>query len=122
LTVEEGLNNFITSAVWGKEENNEWKWISTEPQLKKPVADPNVTTYFKYLEKKIVKEPKDRTELKKQTCRFIYSQHGAKFREFFDLYLKQLAFNEIENIKFPNEADTNGSSINRNSIASETNL
>lgn len=92
ITVEEGLNNFLTSAVWGKELNNEWVWVSHEPQLSKPVNEPDAITYFKYLEKKIVKSPNDRAELKKKTCQFVYEEPGLKFREFFDIYLHSLTY------------------------------
>lgn len=93
LTVEEGLNNFLTSACWGKENiENEWEWISNEPQLNKPKHEPNAITYFKYLEKKIVKNPDDRPMLKKQTARFVYDEPGIKFRDFFDLYLESLTY------------------------------
>ena len=60
ITVEEGLNNFLTSACWGKETNDgmdEWQWVSDQPQINKPQGEPNAITYFKYLEKKIVKTP-----------------------------------------------------------------
>lgn len=102
ITVEEGLNNFLTSVVWGKEvegsasttsttntnnNNNDydvdddqentrssassnssggvssWKWVSNEPRLTKPPNEPDAITYFKYLEKKIVKSPEDRARL-----------------------------------------------------------
>lgn len=49
VTVEEGLNNFLTTAVWGKVVDGEWIWISNEPQLLKPEDEPDAITYFKYL-------------------------------------------------------------------------
>lgn len=104
ITVEEGLNNFLTSVVWGKElENGEWEWISTEPQLYKPSED--AITYFKYLEKQIVKSPNDRAELKKKTTRFVYEDAGERFREFFDLYLKALTFENNDNINCNNNSE-----------------
>lgn len=61
ITVEEGLNNFLTSVAWGKEvEEERWQWVSHEPRLTKPPGEPEAITYFKYLEKKIVKSPDDR--------------------------------------------------------------
>lgn len=92
ITVEEGLNNFLTSVVWGKEVNDQWVWLSNEPNMCRPDNEPNAITYFKYLEKKIVKSPDDRATLKKLTCGFIDNEHGAKFREFFDLYLQSLTY------------------------------
>ena len=92
VTVEEGINNFLTSVLWGKEKDNQWVWLSTEPQLYKPKNEPDAITYFKYLEKKIVKSPEDRVELKTRTCKFVYEEPGIKFREFFDLYLKKLTY------------------------------
>ena len=36
VTVEEGLNNFMTTVVWGREdERGEWQWISKEPKLRR---------------------------------------------------------------------------------------
>lgn len=117
LTVEEGLNNFLTSAVWGKEiDNSEWEWCTNEPQISKPRQEPNAITYFKYLEKQIVKSPDDRAELKKQTCSFVYQEPGCKFREFFDLYLQSL-------ICQPDQGHTSGSTnceTNNNTNHNET--
>ena len=94
LTVEEGLNNFLTTAVWGieNENTNEWVWRCDEPQINKPPNEPYAISYFKYLEKKIVKSPEDRAELKKRTCQFVYNEPGSKFREFFDFYLESLIY------------------------------
>ena len=94
VTVEEGINNFLTSVLWGKEIDNKWEWLSTEPHLYKPKNEPDAITYFKYLEKKIVKSPADRVELKTRTCKFVYEEPGSKFREFFDLYLKKLTYSD----------------------------
>jgi hypothetical protein len=92
ITVEEGLNNFLTSVVWGKEINNEWQWVTKEPQMYKPKEEPDAISYFKYLEKKIVIKPDDRAELKKQTCKFVNDEPGILFKEFFDLYLEKLIY------------------------------
>jgi hypothetical protein len=114
LTVEEGLNNFLTAAVWGYEdEESEWQWLSEEPSINKPPGHSNAMSYFKYLEKRIVKCPDDRAELKKRTCEFVYSEPGSQFREFFDLYLESLIYEphwspqEIETQ--PDETATDGS-------------
>lgn len=126
LTVEEGLNNFLTSACWGRETyDNEWEWISNEPQINKP--EPNAMTYFKYLEKKIVKEPDDRPELKKQTGRFVYDEPGKKFKEFFDLYLQSLTYESNYNplATILNETDEDGEQLENsleNSIRSRHRL
>ena len=94
ITVEEGLNNFLTSVVWGKEvDDGSWQWISHEPAMYKPANEPDAITYFKYLEKKLVSNGLDeRLELKKRTCRFVYDEPGARFRDFFDLYLQGLVY------------------------------
>lgn len=70
ITVEEGLNNFLTSVVWGKEvvvdgdtHDTSWQWVCQEPRITKPVGEPDAITYFKYLEKKVVKAPEDRARL-----------------------------------------------------------
>jgi hypothetical protein len=130
ITVEEGLNNFLTSACWGKETNDgmgEWQWVSDQPQINKPQGEPNAITYFKYLEKKIVKTPDDRPELKKQTSKFVYDEPGIKFKEFFDLYLQSLTYqknynqltailDDIENlVESSDETDNNNNNNNNNS-------
>jgi hypothetical protein len=95
VTVEQGLNNFLTSAVWGKEIDNEWVWTTNgQPQLHKPKNDINAITYFKFLEKKIVNKPEDRVEFKKKTSNFVYEEPGIKFREYFDWYLQSLTYND----------------------------
>lgn len=96
LTVEEGLNNFLTSAVWGKEIDNKWVWVCNEPQIMRPANEPDAITYFKYLEKQIVRKPDDRVEFKRKTTKFIYNEPGIKFKEFFDLYLESLRHTEKE--------------------------
>lgn len=96
ITVEEGLNHFLTSVVWGKESaSGDWTWVSNEPQIYRPRDEPDAITYFKWLEKRMVNRPEDRAELKKSTCTFVNDgQAGAHFRHFFDLYLEKLTFDK----------------------------
>ena len=142
ITVEEGLNNFLTSVVWGKEINGQWQWISKEPQMYKPNGEPDAVTYFKYLEKKIVMKPDDRAELKKQTCKFVNNEPGIIFKEFFDLYLEKLTYDhnwnqEMTSLDEENESDladkvyyynnmlrrkSDTSSISSLSLSSDSNL
>lgn len=100
ITVKDGLNNFLTSTTWGKEIDNKWTWVCEEPLLKKPREyknDRQVTTYYKYLETLLVRKPEDRVELRKRTSRFVYEEHGKKFRKFFDLYIKSLKYGDLDN-------------------------
>jgi hypothetical protein len=99
ITVKDGLNNFLTSTTWGKEVNNKWMWVCDEPLLKKPKEyknDVKVTTYYKYLERLIVKKPEDRVELRKRTSKFVYEEHGKKFQKFFDMYIKSLKYGDLK--------------------------
>ncbi len=46
LTVEEGLNNFLTTACWGKETyDNGWTWVSNQPQMNKPINQPDAISF-----------------------------------------------------------------------------
>ncbi|CAF0922408.1 unnamed protein product [Brachionus calyciflorus] len=120
ITVEEGLNHFLTSAVWGKEVDNEWVWISEAPELNRPPNEPNSMTYFKYLEKRLVGTPSDRAELKKKTCRFVYDEPGTRYKPFFDLYLQSLTYNRIDDSSH-DEIDTpNYYNSNRNKLPPNT--
>ncbi len=97
LTVEEGLNNFLTSAVWGKEIDEKWVWVCDEPMLLQPENEPDSITYYKYLEKnRLLKTqpetPEKRIEFKKKTAMFVYEEPGKKFRPFFDQYLQGLRY------------------------------
>jgi hypothetical protein len=93
ITVEDGLNNFLTTVTWGEEaDDGTWCWRCDEPQLEKPRPFKKSVTYFKYLEKLIVKSPEDRVSLRKMTCNFVFEEPGAKFRAFYDLYLKNLKY------------------------------
>jgi hypothetical protein len=95
-TVEQGLNTFLSSTFWGVEnENGEWKCISNEPHIKRPMHEPKASTYFKYLEKKIVNVPSDRPLLKKQTSNFINTKHGEQFKHFYKQYLNHMIFDQI---------------------------
>lgn len=91
VTVEEGLNNFLTSAVWGKEDSNgKWQWVSNEPSIDRPPKEPDAITYFKYMEKK---EPTDRVKFKKGLANFVNeSATEHPFKPFFDLYLENLRY------------------------------
>jgi hypothetical protein len=128
ITVEEGLNNFLTTMFWGKEVNDGFVLISTEPQLHRPNDDLGTITYFKYLEKKIV----DRVELKKRTCRFVFEEPGCKFREFFGLYLTSLIYkselndddyendqSEYDNVNYHNNYVTKNQKLPPNTIPAD---
>jgi hypothetical protein len=109
ITVEEGLNNFLTSVTWGEEmEDGAWEWRCDEPQFEKPRRFKKSVTYFKYLEKLIVKSPDDRPALRKLTCNFVFEEPGSKFREFYDAYLKNLKYNlTANNVQQPTYSQEN---------------
>jgi hypothetical protein len=93
-TIEQGLNTFLASSVWGVEDaNGEWLCISDKPQIKRPFNQPTAITYFRYLEKKCVTTPEDRPELKRQTSNFVLTKHGQQFRDIFNTWLNKLVYN-----------------------------
>ncbi|CAL1526258.1 unnamed protein product [Lymnaea stagnalis] len=88
VSVEEALNSFLTGVVWGSENNGEWAWHSQVPSLKPPGK--GLCTYYKFLEKKLVKNPTDRVKLRLQTGDFVHRPDGRQFQEHFDTHLARL--------------------------------
>lgn len=80
----------MTGVVWGSEVDGEWKWHSAHPSLKSPA--PGLSTYYKYLEKKLVKNTTDRVNLRLQTGDFAYTALGKCFRKHFDVHLQRLSW------------------------------
>lgn len=74
--------------MWGSVSNSQWKWFSSAPSLKSPAQ--GLCTYYKYLEKNLVKNPTDRVNLRLQTGDFAYTELGSCFREHFDAHLDRL--------------------------------
>ncbi|XP_012937404.1 uncharacterized protein LOC101848656 [Aplysia californica] len=90
VTVEEALNSFLTGIVWGSEVKGEWKWHSNIPTLKSPT--PGLVTYYKYLERKLVKNTADRAMLRLQTGDFTRTPLGKIFRKHFEIHLARLSW------------------------------
>ncbi|KAH9504781.1 hypothetical protein Btru_061945 [Bulinus truncatus] len=91
VAVEEALNSFLTGVVWGKEENDRWILHSDKPSISIPKK--GLCTYYKYLEKRLVKNPKDRANLRHQTGDFVHTPQGEKFKEHFDKHMELLLWN-----------------------------
>ena len=75
IDVEQSLNSFLTGMVWGVEtESGGWEWKSSSPSLQPP--SPECTTYYKYMEKQLVKRPSDRAMLRRVTGDFTQETIG----------------------------------------------
>ncbi|ELU00686.1 hypothetical protein CAPTEDRAFT_125662 [Capitella teleta] len=88
VNVEQALNSFLTSVTWGNEVNNQWEWYSDEPSLVQP--RPGVITYYKHLEKRLVKTPSDRALLRQVTGDFTQIPIGSRFLPHFQKHLEYL--------------------------------
>ncbi|XP_013379133.1 uncharacterized protein LOC106150714 [Lingula anatina] len=90
INVEQGLNSYLTGVTWGKEDDKtgEWTWVSDTPSLDPPNED--CVTYYKYLEKELVKVPYDRLLLRQATGDFTQVELGRRFSTFFDKHLRLL--------------------------------
>lgn len=61
VNVEQALNSFLSSVTWGRETVNGWEWFPGPPSLKRPGEDADAfITYYKHLERELVKTPADR--------------------------------------------------------------
>lgn len=78
----------MTGVVWGKEQDGEWKFFSKEPSLRAPA--PGLCTYYRYLERQLVKIPTNRAELQHQTGDFVHTPRGEQFLEHFNTHLELL--------------------------------
>jgi hypothetical protein len=89
VSVEQALNSFLTGVVWGNEgHDGNWIWHSDQLSLTPPAE--NVVTYYKYLEKKYVKNTTDRTQLRLATGDFSQSEIGKRFQPHFQNHLELL--------------------------------
>ena len=75
IDVEQSLNSFLTGVVWGAEtDSGGWEWRSSHPSLQPPLSD--CITYYKYMEKQLVKKPSDRAMLRRVTGDFTHENIG----------------------------------------------
>ena len=89
VSMEQALNSFLTGVAWGKCSNDSnWHWHSFDTSLRPPEAD--TTTFYKFLEKKLVKTPSDRTALRIATGDFTQTDLGKGFLPVFQSHLKFL--------------------------------
>ncbi|KAH3892499.1 hypothetical protein DPMN_016617 [Dreissena polymorpha] len=96
VSVEQALNSFLTGVTWGREgPEGEWQWHSDSLSLTPPAKD--VITYYKYLEKKFVKNTTDRTQLRLATGDFTHNEKGQIFHSHF--------LNHLELLKWRHEFD-----------------
>ncbi|XP_052779291.1 uncharacterized protein LOC128216686 [Mya arenaria] len=97
VSVEQALNSFLTGVTWGREDTSgEWQWHSDQLSLTPPAKD--VVTYYKYLEKKFVKNTNDRTLLRLATGDFTHNELGRIFHPHFQ--------NHMELLKWRHEFET----------------
>ncbi|XP_071128228.1 uncharacterized protein [Mytilus edulis] len=95
VTMEQALNSFLTGVVWGRDlENGAWRWHSYIPSLTPPAE--GTTTFYKYLERKLVKTPKDRTLLRIATGDFAHSDIGKGFLPYFDSHIDKMKWKHSE--------------------------
>ncbi|XP_067934650.1 uncharacterized protein [Watersipora subatra] len=89
ITVEQALNAYLTGVLWGCESvEDEWQWKSKSPSLTAP--EPGTTTYYKHLERMIVKTPVDRTTLRMKVGDFVHTDMGASFESYYHKNLQKL--------------------------------
>ncbi|KAL3852262.1 hypothetical protein ACJMK2_015928 [Sinanodonta woodiana] len=89
VSVEQALNSFLTGVTWGKEsDDGRWEWYSDKLSLTPPSED--TITYYKHLEKMLVKTPCDRAKLRLQTGDFTQSDIGKSFLPYFNQHMNLL--------------------------------
>lgn len=95
VSMEQALNSFLTGVVWGKvKSDSSWQWHSYTPSLTPPAE--NTTTFYKYLERKLVKTPKDRTMLRIATGDFTHSDIGKGFLPVFKSHIEKMKWQYSE--------------------------
>ncbi|XP_076448370.1 uncharacterized protein LOC143285064 [Babylonia areolata] len=89
VSVEQALNAFLTGATWGREEEGgRWVWHSDVPSIKPPAA--GTCTYYKFLERQLVRTPSERTALRLATGDFTSTPIGTPFLPHFQRLLQAL--------------------------------
>ena len=86
--VEEALNSYFTGVTWGEDTPKGWQWLSDQPSLKPPVT--GSITYYKHLEKQLVRTPEDRVALRRATGDFTHQPFGKRFNKYFQKHLRLL--------------------------------
>lgn len=97
-TVEQGLNSYMTCVAWGKlNENSEWRWINDKLSLESP--KPGLISYYSYLESKLVRNARNRAELRQATGDFTLTPLGSQFYDIYEKHRKLLEWKH-ENVKY----------------------
>ena len=91
VAVEQALNSFLTGATWGQELEGRWQWHTDRPSLTAPA--PGKITYYKFLERQLVRTPSERTALRLATGDFTSTPIGTIFRPHFQRHLHSLKWN-----------------------------
>ena len=103
IGVEQALNSYLTGVTWGYEKDGSWQWVSDKPSLTAPTD--NCMTYYKHLEKKLVRTPTDRGALRQHTGDFTDEPLGQAFRSYFVKALKELEWSH-KKASSHNDADS----------------
>lgn len=91
VAVEQALNSFLTGATWGEETDGAWRWHTDQPSVSAPAA--GKITYYKFLERQLVRTPSERTALRLATGDFTSTPIGTIFRPHFQRHLHSLKWN-----------------------------
>lgn len=94
VSMEQALNSFLTGVVWGREQSKGmWIWDSFETSLTPP--SPDTITYYKHMERLLVKTPTDRRKLRIVTGDFTQENIGQRFLPYFSSTLDALQWKHI---------------------------
>ena len=90
INMEQALNSYLTGVAWGREvPGGGWEWVNdTPPSPYPPHLD--CMTYYKYMEKQLVKVPSDRAHLRQVTGDFTQEPIGEYFYPYFAKILNSL--------------------------------
>lgn len=80
------------SGKWGDDLNDSWVWCSDRPSLTAPC--PGAITFYKSLERRLVRSPADRLRLRQATGDFTQRSIGRLFQPYFEKHLKLLEWND----------------------------
>ena len=94
--VEQAVNSYLSGVTWGTEtsdvehtqQNGGWSWVSNEPSLVAPRQ--GAITYYKHLEKQLVRAPDDRVRLRQLTGSFTQELIGQRFQSCYRGILEDL--------------------------------
>lgn len=96
VSVEQALNSFLTGVAWGRQcSTGDWEWHTHSPSLTPPNSD--VITYYKHLEKQLIRTPSVRAKLRLATGEFTEQDIGEGFQEYFRKHLQLLQWKHPKN-------------------------